>query len=85
MGVYILLCANGRYYIGSTNNLSRRLNEHNQGKVRSTKNLRPLNLAFFQEFATLIEARRTELKLKSFKNKLILKKIIQDKKILSVG
>jgi putative endonuclease len=31
-------------YIGTTNNISRRLNEHNSGKVDSTKSRVPFNL-----------------------------------------
>jgi len=85
MGVYILICNNGRYYIGSTNNISRRIKEHDAGTVQSTKNLRPLKLILFQQYETLKEARKIELKLKSFKNKKIIEQIIHDGKIITVG
>jgi len=32
--VYILKCSDNSYYTGSTNNLQRRLNEHNTGKYK---------------------------------------------------
>ena len=43
--VYILLSKkDGGIYIGKTNNLARRLSEHNSGRVNSTKGRRPLIL-----------------------------------------
>ena len=41
-----------RIYVGQTGNLSRRLNEHNDGRVKSTKNEGPrkiLAVEFFHE------------------------------------
>ncbi|HMT00819.1 MAG TPA: GIY-YIG nuclease family protein [Candidatus Absconditabacterales bacterium] len=67
--VYVLECFNGRWYVGSTNNLERRFEEHQGGKVSSTKNVRPLVLVGKKEFGTLLEARRYELFLKSKKSK----------------
>lgn len=78
IGVYILQCSNGRYYIGSSNDLKRRLVEHKQGSVRTTRNVLPLNLKLFQSCESLKEARRLELRLKRFKNKSIIEQIIQD-------
>ncbi|MBI2251977.1 MAG: GIY-YIG nuclease family protein [Armatimonadetes bacterium] len=49
--VYILKSiSSGKYYIGSTADLNRRLNEHQEGRVISTRNLRPLELVFYQKF-----------------------------------
>lgn len=63
--VYILKSSKGRwYYVGSSNDLVRRLNEHNAGKVISTKNHSPLKLVFSKEFNTEKEARGYERKLK---------------------
>ena len=39
-------------YIGMTSDLNRRLNEHNSGKVKSTKNRRPLELIYTEEFTS---------------------------------
>ncbi len=80
--VYILKSLkNGRFYIGSTNDLIRRLAEHTNGQGKYTKNVLPLELLFSQEFSTLTEARKMERRLKNFKNREILERIIQDKKI----
>ncbi len=43
--VYILKSAiDNKLYVGSTNDIARRLTEHNSGKVDSTKNRTPLRL-----------------------------------------
>ncbi len=54
-------------YIGSTNDLKRRLSEHNEGRVSSTKPRRPLNLVYYEAYASETDARYREkaLKLKS--------------------
>jgi putative endonuclease len=80
--VYILQNdKNGRYYIGSTNNLERRLAEHNSGKTRSLRYILPLRIVFKKGFETKIEAVRIERKLKSLKSRNIIEKIIQDQEI----
>jgi len=70
---------NGKYYIGSTNNLMRRLAEHNSGQTTSLKNLLPVRLVFSKFYANLKEARKTELHLKRMKSRNIIEKIIKDK------
>lgn len=81
IGVYILLCNNGRYYIGSTNDLQRRITEHTTGHVQSTKNILPISLKFFYACPTIREARIIEYRLKKKKSKKIINQIIQDRKI----
>jgi len=79
-GVYILQSQkNNRYYIGSTDNIHRRIYEHNMGKVASTKNIRPWIVKVFIESNSLTEARSNEYRLKKYKRKDILDKVIQDK------
>lgn len=58
----------GKMYIGSTNDLKRRLLEHNNGKSFSTKNRRPLILIYYEAYYSLSDARTRETKLKKFKN-----------------
>jgi putative endonuclease len=58
--VYILRSAMDRnLYVGSTNDISRRLTEHNFGKVDSTKNRTPLRLEAY--FAVKDKSRAIEL------------------------
>lgn len=78
-GVYVLESAkNHRYYIGSTDNLSRRLKEHNSGKVFSTSKIKPLFLKAFIQCNNLTEARSSEYRLKKYKRRDILEKVIKD-------
>ena len=65
--VYILKCSDGSYYTGSTNNLERRLNEHNLGKFAGyTKTRLPVNLVYSQEFLDVKEAIGAERKIKGW-------------------
>lgn len=50
--VYILECSDGSYYTGITNNLTRRLEEHQSGRNPDsyTCSRRPVELAFYAEF-----------------------------------
>lgn len=51
-------------YVGSTNDLIRRVAEHNSGKVRSTKRYLPWILVYYEAFNTEKFARNREIKLK---------------------
>jgi len=64
--VYILECADKTLYIGCTNNLEKRLKEHNNSKqgAHYTKIRRPVILKYSQELPTLAEARSREAELK---------------------
>lgn len=63
---YIVQCADHTYYIGSTNDLQKRLYQHNHLKngAHYTKIRRPVTLVYSEEFATLYEARKRESELK---------------------
>ncbi len=51
-------------YIGSTNDLKRRLKEHNAGDVQSTKPRLPLVLLYYEAYAAEPDARKREQQLK---------------------
>lgn len=67
-----------KYYIGSTGNINRRLVEHNSGQTKSTRGGVPWTLMFIQEYSTLGESKRVELRLKKLKRKDYLEGIIRD-------
>ncbi len=67
---------NGRHYTGSTNNLERRIAEHNSGKTKSTSLTRPFTLVYKEEYNTRLEARRRELFLKTGQGRELLKNIL---------
>ena len=55
--MYILLCADGSYYTGSTNNLESRLAQHQSGDgANHTKRRLPVQLLYFEEFDRVDEA-----------------------------
>ncbi len=55
--MYILNCANGQYYTGSTNNLERRLVEHQKGEgANFTKKHLPVELVYYEEFQRIDKA-----------------------------
>ncbi len=66
--VYVLLSLKDKQlYTGFTDNLKRRINEHNKGLVESTRNRRPLDLIYFEGYKDRKSALKREefLKLKS--------------------
>ncbi|MFS8158862.1 MAG: GIY-YIG nuclease family protein [Candidatus Roizmanbacteria bacterium] len=66
---YILQCSDGTYYVGCTNNLNRRVKEHNGSKrgAHYTKIRRPVELKYHEIFETLLEARRKEIEIKKYR------------------
>ncbi len=49
--MYILRCSNGRYYTGSTKDLTRRLRQHQTGEGSNyTRKHGPVELVYFEEF-----------------------------------
>jgi putative endonuclease len=64
--VYILKCDDDTLYIGSTNDMDRRLKEHNESKrgAHYTKIRRPVALVYEESNHTLSSARKREAELK---------------------
>lgn len=81
--IYILHFKNSnKYYVGSTTNLKRRTKQHLNGHTASTKRLgSDPDLVFYQEVDSLSAARRAEYRIKSWKRKDYIEKIISDGKI----
>jgi putative endonuclease len=69
--VYILECADKTLYIGSTNNLEKRLHAHNHLKsgAHYTKIRRPVVLKYFEICKTFSSARAREHSLKQLSRK----------------
>lgn len=63
---YILQCADHTYYTGITNDLTKRLYDHNNSKTgaKYTKSRRPVTLAGYQSMDDKIAAMQLERKLK---------------------
>ncbi len=69
--VYILKCADGLTYTGISNNISRRLEEHQKGLNKNcfTFKRRPLELIFQQDFNDVKQAIYFEKKNKNWSSK----------------
>ncbi len=65
--VYILLCSDNSLYTGMTNNLPKRLSNHQNGKGGAyTRSHKPLKIIHTEEFLTKSEALRREIEIKSW-------------------
>jgi len=58
----------GRFYTGHTNDLPRRLAEHESGQTQSTRNRGPWTLVHSEEFPTKEEAYARERQIKNWKS-----------------
>ena len=64
---YILRCADGSYYTGHTDNLERRVGQHQAGEIEGyTQTRRPVTLMWSESFPTREEALAAELKVKDW-------------------
>lgn len=58
---YIVKCSDGTFYTGWTNDLTRRMEAHNQGRgAKYTKARRPVTLIYYETFETKEEAMKRE-------------------------
>jgi len=73
--VYVLHSRkDGKFYIGYTKNLKLRFEQHQQGKVDSTKDRGPLKLVYFEGCLDRQDAIHREKYFKTFYGKMFLKK-----------
>ena len=81
--LYILYSeSSDSYYIGSSNNPKNRLFYHNTTEKGFTSRYRPWTLIFMKEFPDKKTAQQAERKVKSWKSKVMIEKLIQGKTIL---
>ncbi|MGK2912408.1 MAG: TrmJ/YjtD family RNA methyltransferase [Sphingobium sp.] len=68
--IYILRCADGTYYTGHTDDLERRIGEHQAGSFPGyTHDRRPVELVFSETFAEHIDALERERQVKDWSRK----------------
>ncbi len=66
-GVYVLRCADGSYYVGSTTDVAARVQAHNAGRgPRFTACRRPVSLVYSEPFGTRDRARQREMQIKGW-------------------
>jgi putative endonuclease len=77
--IYILLSLKDKkFYTGYTDNLKRRIEEHNTGKVESTKFRRPFELVYFEGCRNKSDALLREKYLKTTYGKRYIRNRIKD-------
>lgn len=68
--VYILECFDDSYYTGVTNNLEKRINEHQSGIIKGyTSGRLPVKLVFSERFSDISQAIRFEKQVKGWSRK----------------
>ncbi len=77
--VYILISdRDGQMYVGITNDLRRRLSEHQNGQTTSTAKRLPVRLIFYEAYPEESDARRRERYFKTTKGKVTLRAMLTD-------
>ena len=75
---YVLINPKGKLYKGSTDNLQKRIKQHNAGEFKSyTRKLGPWELVYKESFITRREAEARERFFKTGKGREFLKKVIK--------
>ena len=69
---------NGRYYIGQTDDIDKRIKRHNQGRNISTKAYIPWKLKWWKEFETRSAAVKVETKIKRIKKRIEIEKYLRE-------
>jgi putative endonuclease len=80
--VYILqFDKSGQYYVGSTGDLDKRLIQHSRGQTHTTKKNGSFQLMFSQQLPTLALARTAEKRIKSWRRRDYIERIIREGRI----
>ncbi|MEK9147218.1 MAG: GIY-YIG nuclease family protein [Patescibacteria group bacterium] len=72
--VYVLVCSDGKTYVGCTDDLKDRIERHKNGYVPATRSLRPIELVTYFAFKDKYKAFNFEKYLKSGSGRAFLKK-----------
>jgi putative endonuclease len=76
--VYILKSLkDGRYYVGTAKDLTDRLQRHNQGRSQYTRNARPWQLVYYEEYANRSSAMKRECAIKLQKSREYIELLIE--------
>ena len=75
--VYILeSIRDGSYYIGSTRDLNKRIEEHNSGKSKYTSSRTPWKIVYYEELLNISQAQCREAFFKKQRNRKFYQKLI---------
>ena len=78
--VYLLRCTDNSLYCGQTNDLERRVKQHNSidSKSKYTRSRRPVRLVYFEKYKTINETLKREIEIKKMtkiKKEMLIKKL----------
>ncbi len=76
---------NGSNYIGQTQDIHRRLKEHNNGEVHNTKPYCPWKLIYHKKYTSRNEAVNREREIKSHKKRKFIEKLIRSRNVAQPG
>jgi putative endonuclease len=77
--VYVLrIKKSGRYYIGQTQDLSKRLEKHARGKTKSMKNRGQFEVVYVEKYSSRAEAMKREKEIKRYKGGEAFRKLLYD-------
>ena len=77
--VYVLRSLHdGRFYVGSTRDLKKRIQLHNAGAIASTRPRRPFELVFYEAYRNEYDARRRESYFKTAKGRTALRTMLRE-------
>ncbi|MEZ4799760.1 MAG: GIY-YIG nuclease family protein [Flavobacteriales bacterium] len=67
MGAYILKCSDNSFYVGSSKDIFKRVEEHNTGMgANYTRKRRPVQLIYYEEYSRIDDAYYRELAIKKY-------------------
>jgi putative endonuclease len=66
-----------RYYVGHTDEIARRVQEHNTGMAKYTRRDKPWKLVYVENYTTRSAAMKRELEIKRKKSKKYIEKLIE--------
>ena len=78
--IYNTIGKTNRFYIGYTKDITKRLERHNDGWSKSTKSWIPWKIVYSKKFTIKSDAMKFERKLKSYKSRIILERLINESK-----
>ena len=72
---YVLLSEkDDKFYVGFTKDLKLRIEQHNKGLVKSTRDRKPLKLIYYEACLSQVDATKREKYLKSYHGKMFIKR-----------
>lgn len=81
---YMVKCSDGSLYTGWTTDLEHRVKAHNDGEgAKYTRSRRPVELVYYEEYATKVEAMKREYAIKKLTRKQK-EKLIENKNMCTI-